>query len=417
MAILAIGGLPTDVPQRPQNTRKASSKLGSAFKRAGRYLKDQASEQNNYSALYLSPARPEPQQRITTRSAAGDINLDDHIDSQLAQKLTALNYYSRHNSSIGTSPPAYIASSQRSSASAKMSSATGPGIFKDMKRHQYASENILQSYDVLVPERGQSSESKQPLWLVYTHGGYFRDPKVDSISFKPAIEQIESSHTGQSSLKSRISGYASLNYRLSPHPGHPQNPDTTPSYELNKAHWPDQPLDVQSALHHLQNHYPESKNYILIGHSVGATLAFLAALQCAEAGVVAPQAVVGVSGIYDFVDIHRTNPDYEVLTKNAMDPAQYSETSPALYSAETYRQKWKADASEQEDEDRVVVLAHSRDDGLVVWDQLEEMERVFKGQRGFKSELVELKGKHNEIWEQGAELVRAIQHTLELVSL
>jgi len=117
---------------------------------------------------------------------------------------------------------------------------------------------------------------------------------------------------------------------------------------------------------------------------------------------------VGVSGIYDFPAIHKTNPDYEDMTSNGMDRKYYEEASPALYTAEVYKEKW-------DQEKRVVVIAHSKDDGLVGWDQPEEMMAVYSGD-GFTSQLVELKGQHNEIWGKGNELVRAIQKAVELVA-
>ena len=288
-----------------------------------------------------------------------------------------------------------------------VNSASGPGIFQNMVRHQYSSDSILQSYYVFVPQR-QVNQTLKTSWIVYIHGGYFRDPKVDSTSLKPAIKLIEESESPpRSDLQSRISGYASINYRLAPHPAHPQDPKTTPSYTRNSAKWPDQPNDIMAGLKHLQRTYPGSKDYILAGHSVGATFAFLATLKAREAGIAMPKAVVGVGGIYDFPAIHKTNPDYEDMTSNGMDKKYFSEASPALYTADEYEQKWVQ-------EKRAVVIAHSKDDGLVNWSQPEEMMKVLSGD-AFTSELVELKGQHNEIWENGSELVRALEKAVELV--
>lgn len=287
-------------------------------------------------------------------------------------------------------------------------SASRPGIFQNMIRHQYASDNILQSYDVLQPQR-QISHGDRMHWIVFIHGGYFRDPKVDSSSLKPAVSLIEESRLPLSSaLQSRISGYASLNYRLAPHPAYPEDPHTKSSYTLNSAKWPDQPDDILAGLQHLQRSYPDSRDYVLVGHSVGATLALIATLRAAEAGITPPKAVVGVSGIYDFPAIHKTNPDYEGMTSNGIDKKYYEDASPALYTAEQYKEKW-------DQEHQVVVIAHSRDDGLVVWDQPEEMMKVFSG-GNFATELVELKGQHNEIWENGGELVKAIGKAVEIMS-
>lgn len=293
------------------------------------------------------------------------------------------------------------------------SSASGSGILQHIKRHQYASENILQSYDVLVPSQDTSRTGP---WIVFIHGGYFRDPTKDSTGLKPAISLIEESQS-HNALRAKISGYASLNYRLSPHPDYPQDPSSTPSYTLNTARWPDQPNDITAALRHLQSHYPASRDYVLAGHSVGATLAFTMVLRAADAGVALPRAVVGVSGIYDFVRIHKTNPDYEGMTSNAMTPEQYVEASPALYDVDVYDRRWKmaGDNVSESSSKRVVVLAHSKDDGLVGWDQAEEMNKLFANGAKWQKVLLELHGKHNEIWENGGELVRAFDEVMDII--
>lgn len=288
-----------------------------------------------------------------------------------------------------------------------------------MKRHQYASDNILQSYDVLVPSRAPPTG----YFLVFVHGGYFRDPKTTSTCFKPAITSLES----RAETSSRTTGYASINYRLSPHPAYPQDPSSTPKYTLNNALWPDQPDDILAALKHLQSTYPQAQRYILSGHSVGAALSFVSTLRCQEAGVVAlPRAIVGLSGIYDFPLIHRTDPDYESMTRNAMDAAQYVEASPALAGLDAYRTKWRSPEDQPNGKHkRTVVLAHSRDDGLVRWDQVEAMHAVFgngngKGGGGdddddaIEAELVEVTGGHDQVLSNGA-LARALERAIEMV--
>jgi len=392
--------------QRQKKSRRSPGKLGSALKKVGQYLQDQANDQS-HSALYLAPPGHAPQHRIDIRRSKSRNTSDQDLNDLLVPKTTLLNHLPPYR--LSGSLPAYSSTSiPRSSTIMATNDASGPGVFQNMVRHQYASDNILQSYDVLKPQR-QVSHSPKASWIVYIHGGYFRDPQVDSTSLKPAISCIEEPQaTSASDLQSRISGYASLNYRLAPHPAHPQDPNTTPSYTLNSAKWPDQPDDILAGLQHLQRTYPGSKDYIVVGHSVGATFAFLAGLKAGEAGITLPRAVVGVSGIYDFPAIHKTNPDYEDMTSNGMDRKYYEEASPALYTAEVYKEKW-------DQEKRVVVIAHSKDDGLVGWDQPEEMMAVYSGD-GFTSQLVELKGQHNEIWGKGNELVRAIQKAVELVA-
>lgn len=419
MALTALSSPQPDVTQPPSKPRdKKPKRLNSALKKVGQYFKDQAlANSQNSSTLYLSP----PDSRWIQRGEyTHELHSNDEINAQLSRKITALNQHASYlPSNYYLNKPSPLSSRTTSySMTSAATSVGGPGIFQNMTRHQYASDNIMQSYDILIPERAASDSTspdaanEEQYWIVYVHGGYFRDPKVDSTSFKPTISILES--IPASSDRVKISGYCSINYRLSSHPGHPQSP-STPAYTLNNARWPAQPSDILRALSHLQSHHSAAKKYILVGHSVGATLSFLAALQTADKksniSVAPPAAVVGVSGIYDFPAIHESNPEYEDMTKNAMEAKYYEEASPACYDVATYTKKWTV-----KDGERVVVLAHSRDDGLVGWDQIEEMQKVFEGQPGFNTKLVELKGIHNGIWEKGAELARAITETLEMMS-
>lgn len=363
---------------------KGRGKLSSAFRRAGSYLRDQA-DQQSHSALYLSPQVHRSHVRVIDTE-----QIDPKQDqADLVAKLTALNGT--------TNPMSYWQNTTASSPAYTPSASSSPSMTSnhpDLKttRHSYSLENHLQTYDVYIPHQSQSD-----YWLVYIHGGYFRDPKVDSTSLLPAIKLLEN----------QVSGYASLNYRLSSHPAHPQN-ENTPPFEFNDAYWPDQPKDIISALQHLQSTFPDSKRYILAGHSVGATLAFIATLQASSRGIVPPAAVLGISGIYDFPAIHASNPGYDSLTKNAMPVDKYKEASPALYGADEYEKSWLKDR-------KVVLLAHSKDDELVVWDQVETMKKRLSESSKIETEVLEIHGKHNEIWEKGSELARSVQRILELL--
>ncbi|KAH9809590.1 Kynurenine formamidase, partial [Teratosphaeria destructans] len=70
---------------------------------------------------------------------------------------------------------------------------------------------------------------------------------------------------------------------------------------------------------------------------------------------------------------------------------------------------------------RLAVLAHSRDDELVEWEQVDRMHQALKGQ-GFdeaagerRLKLVEVRGRHDQLWQEGTELARAIRETLQVV--
>ncbi|EXJ55319.1 hypothetical protein A1O7_08246 [Cladophialophora yegresii CBS 114405] len=197
-------------------------------------------------------------------------------------------------------------------------------------------------------------------------------------------------------------GYASVNYRFSPSDKHPQN-QSTPAFERRNAKWPEHLEDVCAAVRQLQSKYYFGTNYIIAGHSVGATLALLVALKAREFDLAPPTAVLGLSGIYDFPLLHKAHPEYEALTYNAMAREAEIASSPALHDVQAYL---TAGVSH-------VLLAHSRDDGLVPWDQVERMEQTLKNVRPGYVQTLELFGKHNDIWADGQEVARAINALLE----
>jgi acetyl esterase/lipase len=219
-----------------------------------------------------------------------------------------------------------------------------------------------------------------------------------------------------------IAGFASLNYRLSAHPDYPQDTDKTSSYELRNAKHPDHIDDVLTAIGVLQKKYGFGERYLLVGHSVGATMAFQVALSQnvpwnptaaaeTERKVQPPAALLGVEGIYDLPLIVRTVPEevrdkYLAPTQGAFgkDESVWLAASPAQYSAETYATSWGG-------ERRLVIVAHSREDELVDWGQVRAIRKVFSpGAEGdrINFKVLELKGKHHQVWEKGEELARAI---------
>ncbi|ETN39434.1 uncharacterized protein HMPREF1541_05657 [Cyphellophora europaea CBS 101466] len=269
----------------------------------------------------------------------------------------------------------------------------------------YAKENFLQSYDIFptVPKFGSPPPQ---YWVVYIHGGFYRDPLVLKESFHPTVQLLTSS--SNQSLQSSVAGYATLDYRLSPHTNHTQ-PIDTPPFAQRTAVWPQHLDDVLAAIKQLQSVHKFGSNYVLAGHSVGAQLALLAALRAEDSGFPAPKVVLGISGIYDFPLILEDHPEYSALVFNAMKEGEEIPASPAFHKAEHYE-----DAGVEK-----VVLAHSKDDGLVPWNQVEAMSKVL--QQSEKGEdyvsVVELHGQHNDIWRDGKESSRAILAALQQAAL
>lgn len=226
-----------------------------------------------------------------------------------------------------------------------------------------------------------------------------------------------------------------MNYRLSPHKDKaPQDPAKTSVYELRDAKWPDHMHDVLAAIAHMQAKYRFGDKYLLVGHSVGATMAVLSALAGHAAPfsrtqgveklpkIEPPTAVLGVSGIYDFPLLHESFPDYFGLTRNAIpNEADDALASPARYTAKEFSESWTAatDGKESKRKTKALVIAHSRDDGLVDWRQVEAMHAVFgEGKQAapdISVKFVELKGLHADIFEKGTELARAIAEAVGVV--
>jgi hypothetical protein len=172
---------------------------------------------------------------------------------------------------------------------------------------------------------------------------------------------------------------ASLNYRLSPHPEFPE-------LTQNTAKHPDHANDVLAGLDYLRVKYG-IRQYVLVGHSAGATLAFqmLSMLQKRpSSGLALPKAVVGLEGIYDLAALVNEYPDYRGFVEGAFGKEKEWPGPLALgcYTG-------------------LVVLAHSDEDELLTWRQTEEMKERCEATLGVGGGLrvVKLAGQHDEVLE------------------
>lgn len=281
---------------------------------------------------------------------------------------------------------------------------------------QYSEDSSLNTLDICIP-RPPSPEDSKRYWIVYVHGGAWRDPDIDASSFKTTQERLL-----QSKIADQIAGYASINYRLSPYPSHPTNP-SDPSDPARNAKHPDHINDVLTALLYLQDTYHFRDRYILVGHSCGATLALQVAMKrywgsqyestlALELNVEPPGVIVGLEGIYDIpalLQYHEDQPAYKDFIHNAFGPAGWKTVSPT-----------NADFDESWPDGKIVLLAHSPEDSLVEWEQVDLQTQALQAQ-GWKSEgeriakMLELKGDHDEIWQTG-EAARAIEFAIQTLS-
>lgn len=130
-----------------------------------------------------------------------------------------------------------------------------------------------------------------------------------------------------------------------------------------------------------------------------------------EMNVVPPLAVLAVEGIYHLpalLETHADQPVYRDLVENAFGQGDLSAVSPAL---------WDWEGSGSFDEGLAVVVAHSREDELVDWEQAELMVDSLKGwAKDGKREVrfFEVQGTHDSVWREGTELVKAVDLALEV---
>ncbi|GAB1726093.1 hypothetical protein NU195Hw_g1199t1 [Hortaea werneckii] len=305
---------------------------------------------------------------------------------------------------------------------------TTQGFPQSRQNVKYSDHSTLNTLDYYIPRR--PSTAAPQLWIIYIHGGAWRDPEIDSTSFLPTQSLLS-----QSRAIDQIAGFASINYRLSPYPSHPRIP-SHPSDPARNAHHPDHLSDILAALRHLQDAFGFGNRYLLVGHSCGATLAFQAAMMqhlhpsssssLAAHPIVPPLALLAVEGLYDLpalIAYHADTPAYRDLVTNAFgsNPEVWAAASPALGLSSS-----SSSASHpQLPQPKLIALAHSRQDELVEWQQVDLMHAALKkaggfdeveGEAGRRLKLIELNGGHDDVWrEGGGELARAVSEVLQVV--
>ncbi|OJJ73966.1 hypothetical protein ASPBRDRAFT_41746 [Aspergillus brasiliensis CBS 101740] len=288
----------------------------------------------------------------------------------------------------------------------------------------YGTDHILQTVTVAP----LNTDNNEGYWVILIHGGAWRDPTQTAENYlTPALTTLTTKDT--TSL-SQIKGIASISYRLSPHPSHPQDPQTTEPAHLRAAKHPDHISDVQSALSFLQGKYDMGSNYILVGHSCGATLAFQSVMgrfrSYLEKEVLPPVGIVGMAGIYDLRllrDTHRSVSAYQAFIEGAFgsDEGVWDDVSPALgRGGEGVVGGWCGEGGEGKR--LVAVLAYSGGDGLVDPSQREVMRKALEeewvggsGREKRVVEMLDIEGEHDDAWEKGGELARAIAFAIEKV--
>ncbi|KAI0139437.1 alpha/beta-hydrolase [Hypoxylon sp. NC0597] len=291
---------------------------------------------------------------------------------------------------------------------------------------QYGSHELQR---VGVWDLDLADHTKTKYWIVYIHGGAWRDPRITHETFAPLITRlvnINSDDDDDASSSSPIAAFASVDYRLSPHPDFPQDPAATPPEQLRNARHPDHLNDVRAALAFLQRRYGFADRYVLLGHSAGGTLAYQLlgtapplesrsnsnsrekSCEEVEVEVELPRAVFGFEGIYDFTGLNaRFGGSYAgFLTAAFGGPEKWDAAAPMKYAGR-YGDRFAG----------LAVLGQSPDDELVDEPEADGMAERLRGDLDAEKVLLvkDLEGTHNETWENGTAVARTVLRILRIL--
>lgn len=208
-----------------------------------------------------------------------------------------------------------------------------------------------------------------------------------------------------------------MDYRLSPHPSFPQDPASTPAHELRAAAHPDHIRDVRAALGYLQARYGFGSDYVLLGHSAGATLALQLLMGTGADGaddddVALPRAVLGLEGIYDLIGLaDRLGPAYAELFRGAFPGGReaWAEVSPLRFAGD-FAECWGKGGGKSEE--KLVVLGWGPQDELIDEPEIDGMAKRL-GEDGVHVVVVkDLEGTHDGMWEDGRPFARVVLQAL-----
>ncbi|XWW96735.1 hypothetical protein V2A60_004715 [Cordyceps javanica] len=272
---------------------------------------------------------------------------------------------------------------------------------------RYGKHNL---HRIGVWEQRRPAKPNATYWLIFIHGGAWRDPRNKPTDFAPSIRHLM---TG-GNLPETVRGFISIDYRLSPYQEEfPQCLDETPSSEQRSAQHPDHLHDVRSAMYFLSQRFDLGDKYILIGHSAGAMLAFQLLMSNAqwqlhfEVPLPKPAAIIGISGIYDLVNLNRRyDGNYTSFIGNAFgfDEDVWRSASPAQYH-DSFAQPLLPHGTP-------LWLAISPNDGLLDLAETAAMADKLRAD-GFQPNVVDdLHGEHDFVWQDGAQVATLVRRVL-----
>jgi kynurenine formamidase len=278
----------------------------------------------------------------------------------------------------------------------------------------------LQTLDLWLPRAPSRSDPHATTWVIYVHGGAWRDPMQDSRCVQPTIKHLEQGHAD---ALEKIAGIASINYRLSPYPSHPTDPSKPDDPQRNVRH-PHHVQDVHSAIECLKKEHGLAR-WIGVGHSCGATLLLqlVAGIGLSQPCSTLPEALILLEGIYSIPLLLRNHlppscPEnisriYHEFIEGAFgDSSTFDAQSPV--SGMYTESAWPGA--------KLVVLGHSAEDELLEVAQRDVMLAKLKDE-GWKDagpatrtvQIRDLAGGHDEIWEDGLQIAGLINDAVRFV--
>lgn len=296
--------------------------------------------------------------------------------------------------------------------------------------------NAFQTFDIhspsaVMPEFGQPiGPPIQDIWVIFIHGGAWRDPLVTSRSALPFVRRLFS----DPSIVDHVAAVCSINYSLSPHPiyphgSFPSDTEDPPNVVGSRAaRHPQHIEDVKAAITHLCKLYLVRK-YILVGHSCGASLAFHTIMNdiCGPhdtsewaRAFPPPDAIAGVAGLYDLPALihdpgwahEHIAPLYRAFTVEAFSSNEevWKQVSPAL----------SCDPSTTWPNGIAILLSAGKNDTLVPYAQLELMHAHLEQRLTRHPALTDLlvenfEGDHNDAWQDGKGVADAVTKLVEVL--
>ncbi|KAF1840933.1 alpha/beta-hydrolase [Cucurbitaria berberidis CBS 394.84] len=297
----------------------------------------------------------------------------------------------------------------------------------------------LQTLDVWLPRPLEQSDPANSLWIIYIHGGAWRDPLQDAKCVEPTLNRLFS-ESNASALR-HVAGIASLNYRLSPYASHPTDPSSRFDRDRNVQH-PTHVRDIARGIQYLQKEYGV-KRWIGVGHSCGATMLLQLVsglgLEDESSSLTGnteqrgPEALILLEGIYNIPLLLRnhlppTCPEnisqiYRDFIVGAFGPDQAVYQSVSPVSGKYNTKQWSAG--------RLIVICHSYEDELVERAQRDVMcvaldregwsivmeagddedEVRAEGRRVLN--VRDLKGGHDWIWEDGEQIAKLVAEVVQ----